>query len=559
MPTPSLALRDFNDRSVLVTEQPLSLPQWLEVSWFYPEGFKREQVIETARSWVVLGNGIVYKFLKLDQTSEEDPRKLFTRKWQAACEEIVDNQKWAPDLYLGLRLLRLSEDEPEWTSLYLPKDLNSKNIPQGDDVAIIMRRVEEHNKLPNIANRSATQSEKALSLFSERIVEVHRESLNQKNVIYPGLTARLLQKRYLDGLEIFVRDEASFLDPFTRLALNEVAFYLKSFLEQHEREICARAAINSVTDCHGALRADRIASLALPLSQPAVNICGRLTRTHTSRNNDVLSDVAALSADLHARGFSLLAESFEQQYFAKLPEVFDVEFLRFFKVAESANRAWLSLSGNVEDKHALATRYLAYSLRTAYGLNKPVLFVLSGDDSLACQNVARAIDELVGGHIVDATTKIEAAVKHASPLATASSSLDKLLNSAATRVKMGQSISLIHPYNRAADREQIESFAKKYQLPTLYLYIELSEADNLSLRQRSLAERSAYTTQQHVVPPLARGLINKSNSAKGYCPTVLSLSAELPMMICELSIPPAELALNALRTLKRQVNSPAVN
>lgn len=100
MPTPSLALRDFNDRSVLVTEQPLSLPQWLEVSWFYPEGFKREQVIETARSWVVLGNGIVYKFLKLDQTSEEDPRKLFTRKWQAACEEIVDNQKWGPESLL---------------------------------------------------------------------------------------------------------------------------------------------------------------------------------------------------------------------------------------------------------------------------------------------------------------------------------------------------------------------------------------------------------------------------------------------------------------------------
>ena len=41
------------------TEGNVPFSDWLELSWFYPEGFRKERIIETERSWVVLGEQIV--------------------------------------------------------------------------------------------------------------------------------------------------------------------------------------------------------------------------------------------------------------------------------------------------------------------------------------------------------------------------------------------------------------------------------------------------------------------------------------------------------------------
>ena len=85
----------------------LSLADWLDVAWFYPEDFRKERIVETSQSLLVFGESIVYKFLK----SNTPNRTLsFGQRWAIACEEVLDNRELAPDLYLGLRLLRWIED-----------------------------------------------------------------------------------------------------------------------------------------------------------------------------------------------------------------------------------------------------------------------------------------------------------------------------------------------------------------------------------------------------------------------------------------------------------------
>lgn len=222
-------------RSLIVTESPLSLPQWLEVSWFYPEGFVKERIVETERSFVVLGNGIAYKFLKTS------PERHFSARWQAACEEVLDNISLAPELYLGLRVLRWIDDEPHWFSEYRSADLDPLRPPaDADDVAIIMRRIPDGEMLHQALAAHRRRTDQTLRAAARTLRRFHE---GQQRVPRPEafpLSQNSLRRIYLAPLQRFIAEDAHSLDTFTHYALREVAFWINAFLEREEPRLRAK-------------------------------------------------------------------------------------------------------------------------------------------------------------------------------------------------------------------------------------------------------------------------------------------------------------------------------
>lgn len=510
-------------RPPLISDSPLSLAQWLDVSWFYPDGFTKERIIETPRSWIVLGNGIAYKFLK------GSPEEGFAARWRAACEEVLDNIALAPDLYLGLRVLRWFDEEPEWTSEYRTPDLDPlRPPPHADDAAIIMRRVPEGRMLHHDLQARNSGTLRTIREAASRIRAFH--SRQQAGETFP-LTAASLRRIYLNPLENYIASDAHSLDTFSHIALREIAFWLRSFLEHEDEVLRARRAASTVIDCHGSLRADRIASLSFEETSSEAFLFGRLPRGDGARVNDLLSDVAALGSDLRARGHEAHATAFEKHYFQRPLAGSELKLYHFFLVAESVRRATLILSGAVSDPHSTATSYLALATRGALQLQKPFLIALSGECQGEAVRLAQGLNSYVGCVSLAPRTNHSPALRAAQE----DLELDVLLTRAERRLQRGESVALLWPAHRRAERERIEQCARAFGVPLLIAHIE----SDMPLPGKS--ERNALETLwgRRRPPGKARELFCSDNETP-----LFSLSSELH---------PADAALAVLHALRQHL------
>ena len=126
----------------------------------HPTGALR--LIETHISWVLLGDQHVYKIKKplafnfLD-FSDPDKRRLNCR------QEVLLNRRLAPDMYLGVLPVVMSEGQPGILSEILDKDVAGTDLSKDDqgresawvpgasqevvDYAVWMRRMDETRQL----------------------------------------------------------------------------------------------------------------------------------------------------------------------------------------------------------------------------------------------------------------------------------------------------------------------------------------------------------------------------------------------------------------------------
>ncbi len=128
------------EHKVIATGDNLTLAEWLDVSWFYPEDFSPEKIHETQKSYIVEGQRKVLKFFK------ESPEN----QWTMFCHEIVDNSSLAPNLYLGVMPLCWVDGEPSWGQLIPLGHMIVDRPPKCDDLALVMRRIPKEKMLQDV-------------------------------------------------------------------------------------------------------------------------------------------------------------------------------------------------------------------------------------------------------------------------------------------------------------------------------------------------------------------------------------------------------------------------
>ena len=520
---PSGPANPTDENRLVLNSSTVSLPQWLDVSWFYPRGFLKERIIETPKSWIVLGREIAYKFLKVPETVPPlEPEEVFRERWRLAAEEVLDNAQLAPNLYLGLRMLRWIDDEPEWMSEKPNSELDPSRPPaNADDVAIVMLRIPEEQMLDR-ALRAGTVGERRIQSAATRLRAFHRTP-RSKGTSQPlrdsALFVSSIVQRYIRPLEEFKFQYGSFLDPYSKLACDEIHAGLVRFVETNGHLIANRVKERAVIDCHGSLRADRMAIL----DRNDLAIYGRLSRNDPRRVSDYLTDVAAVAADLEARSSFSAARKFEEKYFGDARAAQTPLYL-FYKTAEAVRRAQVLFRGQVDDLRVQAPSYLSLAFRLTLGLDRPFLIVLGGTDESAALRIGRGVGELTASSMmtIDSVTQSGAAAE-TDPI-----QLERLLRLAENRAAVGRSTVLVWPLNREEERLRIQRAAAENNMRLQFVSVDWGKSHGQ--KESNFAGRRLRSV------------------AADFMQTIEELKT--PHLLLEPSLPQADLALYVLQELR---------
>jgi aminoglycoside phosphotransferase family enzyme/predicted kinase len=535
-------LQQITDKPRLLhSGSDVPLADWLEVSWFYPQGFRKEKVVETDRSYIVIGQNVVYKFLK---AAGGHTRGTFGERWQSACEEVLDNRELAPDLYLGLRMLRWIDDEPHWITELRCKDLLPESPPpDADDVVIVMRRIPAHSRLSRFVEDSREVSPmriSGLSKFLSKYYKHRRRAGIQECIEEPLLALSWVKERLLGRLEYFAATYGSFLDPFSRIAFQEAKAYLKAFYEENRQIFLMRGNSGQVIDCHSNLKSEHICIEPIGLAARTISVFGRLPRAAARRKADILSDIASLVIDLEARGVIHLAHEFEECFFSTNPEAYNKELYQFYLVSSAVSQAMDLLCAGCEESAVGATNLLALALRNVLGLRGPFVVAIGGPREDGAEDLASSIAEMTAAVSLDssAATSAQSYSGELDELV-----FDKLLKVAKQRLRGNSSVVMIWPFNQEEERLRLVAMADSLGAPYVLVKCCLSRAERLNkaLCQSLLASR-----------PPDDSAIERRLWSKQHSPWPISeLSKNLNQVYIEPVIPRPELALGVLQDLAR--------
>lgn len=535
--TSQIPLLKSSSDEVAAAEQPvvhssphLSLAQWLDLSWFYPAGFEKERITETSRAWIVLGNDVVYKFLKAGSEASS-PRESFRRRWRASCEELLDNRPFAPDLYLGLRLLRWVDDEPQWISESPGFDLNPRSAPsRADDVAIVMRRIPESARLSHqlesrrgIPRRQIAEIGRTLAAFHSKIRERRRNPFDRD----PDSILTALRARYVGSVASFVSEFGTFLDPFSQIAFHEVRGFISSFFSHHSERFLARGNAGFIIDGHGALRSERVVYLRDHGSRKP-QFATRIARDSLERSDDVLADLALLSVDLEARGLPHVARELEGAFHAASPEgTADPRLYRFYKAACAMRCAEQLLRGAFQTRETSATDFLATAFRHATGLTTPFLLAIGGADAASLRTLARSVGEFISVATVSVENTLPELPSYSAP---DDLILERLLEAASRKILSGSSVIIIWPFNRDEERALLARTAESLRVPHLLVQCMPDPASKHAPEPDEALQRRHVRVSLPWIPPYS--------------------APQLPLLHLQTALPSPELAIRVIDQLR---------
>ena len=512
----------------------LVLPRGLDVSWFYPEGFRKERVVETQRSLIVIGDSLAYKFLKPDPYS--GPIVSFAERWRKACEEIRSNRELAPDLYFGVRLLRWIDEEPQWITEYRGNDLDPNNAPlDADEVAIVMQRIPAGVRLPEILLREEVLSRKQIGDVVDILANFHmrrkREAIRYF-VDDPEARIDSLEDRVLGESDRFMRVYGSFLDPFSQAALREASSYLKGHFEGFKNSLFTRGQQGLLLDYHGDLRQEKICLEPIREEARAISIFGRVVRP--GRFGDVLEDLASLNASLAVRQHHEVADGIVAAYRERRAEVFDESLFRFYTVSALLHRAQHLFLENLEKNAFEAQVHLALALRHSLGIERPFVLGVGGGVLDQVDEVAKSVAELLGIPRVHYRQFAEGTGHAWGPDELV---FERMMRSLEDLLRSGTAAVIVWPLNRAEERLKLAALARRFQ------------ALNLSVK----CERGGIGAIDSEAPQQNRSFGEDFPSRRLWHADSESwneTSREAPYMLLEPSLAPHELALLIARGLR---------
>ncbi len=475
-----------------------SLRSWLDLSWFYPLEFSKEDLIETPRSFLVIGEREVVKFRKpgLGAARHFLP---FAERWRSAVREILANAEVAPGVYQGLRTFRYQDDELIWCEDVPRTDFSLDEVPEADEVAVSLARLPSEEFL-NAALRADVADEDRLSALAERLLWFYRtRKKSDASFVHEQFVASLF-----DNMRETIRvlkEEDTFGEAWERVVLAELRSWLERALERAERALFARAERGCVREAHGALYAEHI---CVPLDSLNPVILGRSPAQLLGFKKDVLSDLATLYVDLSVLGCASSAElllsllqELEPQYFAAEREIVDL-FCVHAALEEVLRRPWSDGDALLSAKRST---YLQFAYRTALGITaggagRSAILVFEGERQTGKGETAWLTAQLIGAEFIGyAADDLPAAGEGAEIFGTpevfgASAANDRderqlFFELATNALRTNKSVVLERRQCAREERLQLAELAEKFECELLWLRcrgpVEAKPADELSL------------------------------------------------------------------------------
>ncbi len=212
----------------------------------YPDPGEHVEVIETHMAWVFLTDRHAYKMKKPVRLDGMDFRTLTARR-RACRAELVLNRRLAPDVYLGLRTLRLD------ASGHMDLGPEPSDAHEGDVVEwlIQMRRLPEERML-DTALEQGTVSPSHMKRAGAVLARFYR------NASPVQLAAASYRRRLREDVHRNRRALLRTGRSLSRHRIQEVADALIAVLRQHPDSLDARAHDGHIIDGHGDLRPEHV-------------------------------------------------------------------------------------------------------------------------------------------------------------------------------------------------------------------------------------------------------------------------------------------------------------
>jgi aminoglycoside phosphotransferase family enzyme len=346
-----------------------NLTQWLDLSWFYPEGFKKREIKHSLRSCTVVGESLSYRFQKYGADCS------IADKIERCRAELQLNKELAPDLYLGAKLLKWVDEEPHWfTQEFSASVLSRKESFEAEEIGLVMRTISQRNLLSHrieseryIEPRFISKIARLMQGFYQRRKrEGIRAFLNE-----PREGVALIQQRYIDQLET-VRCHSDFGDFF-----NVVVSYCQGRLisEFHRAQdvFYQRGQTGKIVEIHADLRMENICIEPLCEAGKSINIFGR----YQSVIADELEDIAELYVDFLAQGCREQAELLKQ-YFLTEGDDIELHVFRLLVALKCFTRVHKALQGSKKitiDARAL----ISMGFLSTLGIEQPIVIALESE------------------------------------------------------------------------------------------------------------------------------------------------------------------------------------
>lgn len=346
-------------------------------------GLRGEQVtaLETHTSYVFLAGSCVYKIKKAVDLGFLDFRSLPARHF-FCLEELRLNQRFAPDLYLGLTPITGSAAHPV---------LGGGGEPI--EWAVTMRRFPQENRL-DLLLCAGHLTRDHIDELATMLARVHAQVAVATEADAFGTPEAVREP----ALENFVQIGALLDDPGDAFDLNLVRDWMAGTYKNLHREFAGRKQAGCVRECHGDLHLANIA-----LVRGAVTLFDCLEFSAGLRWIDVMCDLGFLIMDLQSKRSDGFAQRLLNRYLERTGDyagLLVLDFYRVYRALVRAKVACLSASQNPapEKRQACMTEYRHYVALAKSFMQRPapVLVITHGFSGSGKTTGSQTLLELIG-------------------------------------------------------------------------------------------------------------------------------------------------------------------
>ncbi len=253
--------------------------------------------------------------------------------------------------------------------------------------------LEKHNKPGKLRVQRIVEF---LILFHSEVVEEAKTSfLDEQDTLSMHSHRQRIQK-----LRSFFSGFASYIDPFSSLALSQIIAFLNGFYEASKEQFSKRAREGFIVNgCSDFLAKNIIFSSNGKESEVLV-----LNTESSSAENfiaDLMNDLASLIVDLEVRGYEACKAVIINYYREQCSRFFNEELLRFYCVFNAIEQACGLLKGKGNPEKLDYTSYLKIAFQYAMNISSPFLLCITGAKKEQGEEIAEGLAQMLDINILN--------------------------------------------------------------------------------------------------------------------------------------------------------------
>lgn len=419
------------------------------------------EVLQTHISAVFLATDIVYKLKKPVKLPFLDFSTVELRKH--FCEEEVRiNERWAPEVYLGVVPVTCETDGFQFEG-------------EGPvvDWAVKMRRLPESATLRSRFDEGLLEPQQ-LKLVAQRISKIHSqaEAATGDSASRAETTFR---QRFNDNWDFARQLTVDFIQPGVLQRLQTLSAV---WFERFDQQLRERSECGQIRDVHGDLRLEHVFFFPEQTPPGDILILDGIEFDISLRRTDLVADVAFLAMELAFLGRRDLAACFTEAYFSETKDWSGHALLPLFTAYRSAVRAKVAAIVASESEIPEAARTKALKRSRAHWLwclseleqpdLRPGLIFVSGLPGTGKSTLARMLAEKGSFEVLrsDVVRKelfsVESRVDDATPLYSSARTqqvYEECLSRAGKRLTNGERVIVDATFQSELQRRQFIELA----------------------------------------------------------------------------------------------------